>query len=112
MLLGVAIAGPGATEAIHEAVLAIKMRAPIAVLADTIHAFPTTARVLGGLFVDAARRWGCSRRRLRKSGPHRRSIGSSHFPKALGAPGDAMADMARGERAGRSRCAVCGSDAR
>jgi pyruvate/2-oxoglutarate dehydrogenase complex dihydrolipoamide dehydrogenase (E3) component len=55
VLLGVAIAGPGATEAIHEAVLAIKTRTPIAVLADTIHAFPTTARVLGGLFVDAAR---------------------------------------------------------
>lgn len=55
VLLGVAIAGPGATEAIHEAVLAIKTRTPIAVLADTIHAFPTTARVMGGLFVDAAR---------------------------------------------------------
>jgi dihydrolipoamide dehydrogenase len=57
-LLGVAMAGPGATEAIHEAVLAIKTKAPIAVLADTIHAFPTTARVLGGLFVEAARELG------------------------------------------------------
>jgi pyruvate/2-oxoglutarate dehydrogenase complex dihydrolipoamide dehydrogenase (E3) component len=55
IVLGVAMAGPGATEAIHEAVLAIKSRTPIAVLADTIHAFPTTARVLGSLFVDAAR---------------------------------------------------------
>jgi pyruvate/2-oxoglutarate dehydrogenase complex dihydrolipoamide dehydrogenase (E3) component len=55
ILLGVAMAGPGATEAIHEAVLAIRTRTPIAVLADTIHAFPTTARALGGLFVDAAR---------------------------------------------------------
>jgi pyruvate/2-oxoglutarate dehydrogenase complex dihydrolipoamide dehydrogenase (E3) component len=58
LLLGVAIAGPGATEAIHEAVLAIKTRTPIAVLADTIHAFPTVARVLGGLFVEAARELG------------------------------------------------------
>jgi pyruvate/2-oxoglutarate dehydrogenase complex dihydrolipoamide dehydrogenase (E3) component len=54
-LVGVAIAGPGATEAIHEAVLAIKTQIPIDVLADTIHAFPTTARVMGGLFVEAGR---------------------------------------------------------
>ena len=54
-LVGTAIAGPGASEAIHEAVLAIKARTPMAVLADTIHAFPTTARVLGGLFVEAAK---------------------------------------------------------
>jgi hypothetical protein len=26
------------------------------VLADTIHAFPTTARVMGGLFAQAAKR--------------------------------------------------------
>ncbi len=57
-LLGVAIAGPGASEAIHEAVLAVKTRTPIAVLADTIHAFPTTARVLGGLFLEAERTLG------------------------------------------------------
>ena len=49
------IAGPGASEAIHEAVLAIKTKVPIEVLADTIHAFPTTARVMGGVFVSAAR---------------------------------------------------------
>jgi dihydrolipoamide dehydrogenase len=54
-LLGVAICGVGGTETIHEAVLAIKTRTPLAVLADTIHAFPTTARVMGGLFADAAR---------------------------------------------------------
>ncbi len=54
-LLGAAMAGPGATEAIHEAVLAVKTRVPIAVLADTIHAFPTTARVMGLLFAEAAR---------------------------------------------------------
>ena len=50
------IAGPGASEAIHEAVLAIKTKVPIEVLADTIHAFPTTARVMGGVFVAASRR--------------------------------------------------------
>jgi pyruvate/2-oxoglutarate dehydrogenase complex dihydrolipoamide dehydrogenase (E3) component len=54
-LLGAFIAGPGAAEAIHEAVLAIKTRTSLDVLADTIHAFPTTARVLGSLLVEAAR---------------------------------------------------------
>jgi pyruvate/2-oxoglutarate dehydrogenase complex dihydrolipoamide dehydrogenase (E3) component len=54
VLLGAAIAGPGASEAIHEAVLAVKLRVPLAVLADTIHAFPTTARVMGGVFASAA----------------------------------------------------------
>ena len=55
-LLGAAIAGPpGSTEAIHEAVLAIKAGITIDVLADTIHAFPTTARVLGAAFVRASR---------------------------------------------------------
>ena len=54
-LLGAFIAGPpGAAEAIHEAVLAIKTRTRIDVLADTLHAFPTTARVLGTLFNRAA----------------------------------------------------------
>ncbi len=55
-LRGAFIAGPGASEAIHEAVLALKTQAPLEVLADTIHAFPTTARVMGGLFVQALRR--------------------------------------------------------
>jgi pyruvate/2-oxoglutarate dehydrogenase complex dihydrolipoamide dehydrogenase (E3) component len=55
VLLGAAIAGPGASEAIHAAVLAVKTRTPLDVLADTIHAFPTTARVLGLLYIDAAR---------------------------------------------------------
>jgi len=54
-LVGAFIAGPGAAEAIHLAVLAIKARTPLDVLADTITAFPTTARVLGGLFVEADR---------------------------------------------------------
>jgi len=54
-LLGAFIAGPAASEVIHEAVLAIKTRTSLDVLADTIHAFPTTARVMGGLFTQAAR---------------------------------------------------------
>jgi dihydrolipoamide dehydrogenase len=54
-LLGAFVAGPGASEAIHEAVLAIKTQTPIDVLADTLHAFPTTARVLGTAFMRAAR---------------------------------------------------------
>lgn len=54
-LLGAFIAGPGASEAIHEAVLALKARTPLAVLADTIHAFPTVARVLGTAFMNAHR---------------------------------------------------------
>ena len=54
-LAGVAIAGPGASETIHEAVLAIRARVPVGLLAETIHAFPTTARVMGGLFVEAVR---------------------------------------------------------
>jgi hypothetical protein len=37
-------------------VLAIKTRVPIETLADTIHAFPTTARVLGAAFIQASRR--------------------------------------------------------
>jgi pyruvate/2-oxoglutarate dehydrogenase complex dihydrolipoamide dehydrogenase (E3) component len=54
-LLGAFIAGPGAAELIHEAVLAVKLQVPLAQLADTIHAFPTAARVLGGLFVQVHR---------------------------------------------------------
>lgn len=54
-LVGAFLAGPGASEAIHEAVLAIKTQTPLAVLADTIHAFPTFARVMGSLFVAAWR---------------------------------------------------------
>ncbi len=52
-LVGAFIAGPAASEAIHEAVLAVKAATSMDVLADTIHAFPTTARVMGGLFSQA-----------------------------------------------------------
>ncbi|MEX2183306.1 MAG: NAD(P)/FAD-dependent oxidoreductase [Chloroflexota bacterium] len=55
-LRGAFIAGPAASEVIHEAVLAIKTQATMDVLADTIHAFPTTARVMGGLFGQALTR--------------------------------------------------------
>jgi dihydrolipoamide dehydrogenase len=54
-VLGVFVAAPAASELIHEAVLAVKLRIPLADLADTIHAFPTAARVLGGLFIQAHR---------------------------------------------------------
>jgi len=53
-LIGEFIAAQGAGEAIHAAVLAIKLGTPIDTLAQTIHAFPTTARVLSGLFGAAA----------------------------------------------------------
>jgi dihydrolipoamide dehydrogenase len=52
VLLGAFIAGPAASETIHEAVLAVKTATPLHVLADTIHAFPTLARVMGGLFMQ------------------------------------------------------------
>ncbi|HEX9496342.1 MAG TPA: NAD(P)/FAD-dependent oxidoreductase [Candidatus Limnocylindria bacterium] len=53
-LIGAFIAGHGAGEAIHAAVLGIKLGTPVDTLAQTIHAFPTTARVLSGLFASAA----------------------------------------------------------
>ncbi len=56
VLLGAFIAAPGAADAIGEAVLAVKTRTPLDVLADTIHPFPTTVRVMGGLFAKAARK--------------------------------------------------------
>jgi pyruvate/2-oxoglutarate dehydrogenase complex dihydrolipoamide dehydrogenase (E3) component len=55
-LVGEFAACPGAGELIHEAVLAMKLDAPLSVLADTIHAFPTSARVMGGVYQEAAER--------------------------------------------------------
>jgi pyruvate/2-oxoglutarate dehydrogenase complex dihydrolipoamide dehydrogenase (E3) component len=55
-LVGEFAACPGAGELIHEAVLAMKTDTPIGVLADTIHAFPTSARVMGGVYQEAAER--------------------------------------------------------
>ena len=57
-LAGVFMAGPSVSEAIHEAVLAVKLQTPLPVLADTIHAFPTVARVLGLLFSEAVNKRG------------------------------------------------------
>ena len=54
-LIGAFMAGLGVSEAIHECVLAIRADIPLDVLADTIHAFPTVARVLGTAFVEADR---------------------------------------------------------
>jgi pyruvate/2-oxoglutarate dehydrogenase complex dihydrolipoamide dehydrogenase (E3) component len=54
IVVGAFIGGIGAGEAIHQAVLAIKLRTPIETLAQTVNAFPTTARELGGLFASAA----------------------------------------------------------
>lgn len=54
-LVGAAMAVPDASAAIHECVLAIQARLPMEVLAATIHAFPSTSRILNGLFDDAAR---------------------------------------------------------
>jgi pyruvate/2-oxoglutarate dehydrogenase complex dihydrolipoamide dehydrogenase (E3) component len=54
-MVGAAIACPDASAAIHECVLAIRARVPVEVLADTIHAFPSTSRILNGLFAEAAK---------------------------------------------------------
>ncbi|CAN5476588.1 NAD(P)/FAD-dependent oxidoreductase [soil metagenome] len=58
VLVGAFMAGPAVSEAIHECVLAIRARVPLATLADTIHAFPTVARVLGTAFIAASRELG------------------------------------------------------
>jgi pyruvate/2-oxoglutarate dehydrogenase complex dihydrolipoamide dehydrogenase (E3) component len=54
IVVGAFIGGDGAGEAIHQAVLAVKLRIPLDTLAQTVSAFPTTSRVLGGLFASAA----------------------------------------------------------
>jgi dihydrolipoamide dehydrogenase len=53
VLAGAFAACPGASELIHEAVLAMKQAIPVSVLADTIHAFPTGSRVFGNLMAEA-----------------------------------------------------------
>ena len=54
-LVGAAMACLDASAAIHECVLAIRARVPVDVLAETIHAFPSTSRIFNGLFADARR---------------------------------------------------------
>ncbi|MGH2812999.1 MAG: FAD-dependent oxidoreductase, partial [Actinomycetota bacterium] len=55
-LAGVFAACPAASELFHEGVLAIKLSIPVEVLADTLHAFPTGARVFGNLMTEALKR--------------------------------------------------------
>jgi pyruvate/2-oxoglutarate dehydrogenase complex dihydrolipoamide dehydrogenase (E3) component len=55
-LVGAAMACPDASAAIHECVLAIKASIPVDILAETIHAFPSTSRIFNGLFADARRK--------------------------------------------------------
>ena len=55
-LVGAAMASPDASAAIHECVLAIKAHVTVDVLAETIHAFPSTSRIFNGLFADARRK--------------------------------------------------------
>jgi pyruvate/2-oxoglutarate dehydrogenase complex dihydrolipoamide dehydrogenase (E3) component len=58
VLVGAFATCPGASELIHEAVLAIKQAIPVDVLADTIHAFPTGGRVFGNLMADVSAQLG------------------------------------------------------
>jgi pyruvate/2-oxoglutarate dehydrogenase complex dihydrolipoamide dehydrogenase (E3) component len=60
VLVGAFAAGPAASEFIHAAVVAIRHRIPVPALADTIHAFPTGARVFGNLVAEVAARLGAS----------------------------------------------------
>jgi dihydrolipoamide dehydrogenase len=60
-LVGAAMACPDASAAIHECVLAIRARVPVDVLAETIHAFPSTSRILNGLFAEAKGRLDAGR---------------------------------------------------
>jgi dihydrolipoamide dehydrogenase len=55
-LVGAAMATPDASAAIHECVVAIRAHVKVEVLADTIHAFPSTSRIFNGLFDEAARK--------------------------------------------------------
>jgi pyruvate/2-oxoglutarate dehydrogenase complex dihydrolipoamide dehydrogenase (E3) component len=52
-LVGAAMACPDASAAIHECVLAIHARVTLEVLAEAIHAFPSSSRILNGLYADA-----------------------------------------------------------
>ena len=58
VLVGAFMAGPAVSETVHEAVLAVKLSTPLSVLADTVHAFPTVARAMGTLFIEAYKELG------------------------------------------------------
>jgi pyruvate/2-oxoglutarate dehydrogenase complex dihydrolipoamide dehydrogenase (E3) component len=47
------VVAPDASAAIHEVVLAIQARIPIATLAGMLHAFPSTSRAFNGLYAEA-----------------------------------------------------------
>jgi pyruvate/2-oxoglutarate dehydrogenase complex dihydrolipoamide dehydrogenase (E3) component len=55
-LVGAAIACPDASAAIHECVLAIQAHVTVDVLANTIHAFPSTSRIFNAMFADALKK--------------------------------------------------------
>jgi pyruvate/2-oxoglutarate dehydrogenase complex dihydrolipoamide dehydrogenase (E3) component len=57
-LVGAAMACPDASAAIHECVVAIQAGVAIDVLAEAIHAYPSTSRIFNGLFADALRELG------------------------------------------------------
>ncbi len=52
-LIGASVVAPDASAAIHETVLAIQARIPVAVLASMLHGFPTTSRAFDGLYAEA-----------------------------------------------------------
>jgi pyruvate/2-oxoglutarate dehydrogenase complex dihydrolipoamide dehydrogenase (E3) component len=54
-LLGGSVVAPDASAAIHEIVLAVHARVPLATLAGMLHAFPSTPRAFDGLFAEAMR---------------------------------------------------------
>jgi dihydrolipoamide dehydrogenase len=55
-LVGAAMACPDGSAAIHECVLAIQAHVTVDVLANTIHAFPSTSRIFNGMFADALKK--------------------------------------------------------
>ena len=104
------MACPDASAAIHECVVAIKARVTIDVLADTIHAFPSTSRIFNGLFADALRelekapagRLGLVARRRRR--PGRAAVGPSRARRPVRpAPSGRRSAGRPGPRAGRAR---------
>jgi dihydrolipoamide dehydrogenase len=55
VLVGAAAVGPAADEWAGELTLAIRAEVPVDVLADVVHAFPTSAEVLGPPYAELAR---------------------------------------------------------
>jgi pyruvate/2-oxoglutarate dehydrogenase complex dihydrolipoamide dehydrogenase (E3) component len=54
-ILGASVVAPDASAAIHEPALAIQTSVPVSMLAEMIHAFPTTSRAFDGLYAQALR---------------------------------------------------------